>query len=72
MLMKTGDKRPITSALNNLQGAFFTDHNQLAAAAFMVALPDDRRVPRALEAVRPRPDARVDQGLTGRRAGRAG
>ncbi len=39
MLMKTGDKRPITSALNNLQGAFFTDYNQLAAAAFLVALP---------------------------------
>ena len=31
-LMKTGDKRPITSALNNLQGAFFTDQNLLAAA----------------------------------------
>jgi multiple sugar transport system permease protein len=39
MLMKTGDKRPITSALNNLQGAFFTNYNQLAAAAFLVALP---------------------------------
>ncbi len=39
MLMKSGDKRPITSALNNLQGAFFTDYNQLAAAAFLVALP---------------------------------
>ena len=39
MLMRTGDKRPITSALNNLQGAFFTDPNQLAAAAFLVALP---------------------------------
>ena len=30
---------PITSALNNLQGAFFTDHNQLAAGALLVALP---------------------------------
>ncbi len=39
MLMKTGDKRPITSALNNLQGAFFTDYNQLAAAAFIVVVP---------------------------------
>jgi multiple sugar transport system permease protein len=38
-LMSTGAKRPITSALNNLQGAFFTDQNQLAAAAFLVALP---------------------------------
>jgi multiple sugar transport system permease protein len=39
MLMTTGDKRPITSALNNLQGAFFTDQNVLAAASFMVAVP---------------------------------
>jgi multiple sugar transport system permease protein len=39
ILMKTGDKRPITSALNNLQGAFVTDQNQLAAASLIVALP---------------------------------
>ena len=32
VLMKTGDRRPITSALNNLQGQFFTDFNLLAAA----------------------------------------
>ena len=38
-LMKNGDQRPITSALNNLQGAFFTDHNQLAAGALLVAMP---------------------------------
>lgn len=38
-LMVTGGKRPITSALNNIQGAFFTDQNQLAAAAFLVAVP---------------------------------
>ena len=39
ILMKSGDKRPVTSALNNLQGAWFTDNNVLAAAAFLVALP---------------------------------
>jgi len=38
-LMKDGDRRPITSALNNLQGAFFTDQNQLAAASLIVAIP---------------------------------
>src|SRR6185369_15574760 len=27
VLMNTGDKRPITSALNNLRGEFFTDNN---------------------------------------------
>jgi multiple sugar transport system permease protein len=39
MLMKSGAKRPVTAGLNDLQGAFFTDNNQLAAAAFLVALP---------------------------------
>jgi len=39
LLMKTGDKRPITSALNNLQGQFFTDTNMLAAGALLAAIP---------------------------------
>jgi multiple sugar transport system permease protein len=39
VLMRTGDKRPITSALNNLSGQFFTDTNLLAAGAVLVALP---------------------------------
>ena len=39
LLIKTGSKRPITSALNNLQGQFFTNYNILAAAALMVAIP---------------------------------
>jgi multiple sugar transport system permease protein len=39
MLMTTGAKRPITSALNNLTGSFFTDYNLVAAAAFIVAVP---------------------------------
>ena len=39
VLMRTGDKRPITSALNNLTGQFFTDTNLLAAGAVLVALP---------------------------------
>ena len=38
-LMRTGDKRPITSALANLAGEFFRDGNLLAAAAVLVALP---------------------------------
>ncbi|MEU2560881.1 carbohydrate ABC transporter permease [Streptomyces longispororuber] len=33
------DKLPITSALNNLRGQFFTDHNLLAAGSILVALP---------------------------------
>jgi multiple sugar transport system permease protein len=39
LLMKSGDKRPITSALNNLQGQFFTDTNLLAAGALLAAIP---------------------------------
>ncbi len=38
-LMKSGDKRPITSALNNLQGQFFTNFNELAAGALLAAIP---------------------------------
>ncbi len=38
-LMSTGSKRPITSALNNFQGSFFTDQNVLAAMSFIVAVP---------------------------------
>ena len=39
VLMSTGDKMPITSALNNLRGQFFTDYNLLAAGSVIVALP---------------------------------
>jgi multiple sugar transport system permease protein len=39
LLMKTGAKRPITSALDNLQGQFFTDTNLLAAGALLAAIP---------------------------------
>ena len=34
-----GDKFPITSALNNLKGQFFTDYNLLSAGSVLVALP---------------------------------
>jgi multiple sugar transport system permease protein len=39
VLMQTGSKRPITSALNSLQGIFFINTNLIAAAAIMVAIP---------------------------------
>ena len=39
VLVQTGSKRPITSALSNLQGMFFTDNNLIAAGAVLVALP---------------------------------
>jgi multiple sugar transport system permease protein len=38
-LMSTGNKRPITSALQNLQGQFVTNQNMIAAAALMAAIP---------------------------------
>ncbi|HEX6351142.1 MAG TPA: carbohydrate ABC transporter permease [Candidatus Dormibacteraeota bacterium] len=39
VLMKSGDKRPITSALNNLRGSYFTDLNMLAAGCMLAAIP---------------------------------
>jgi len=39
MLLSSGEKRPITSALNGLQGEYFTDTNLVAAAAILAALP---------------------------------
>jgi multiple sugar transport system permease protein len=39
ILISTGDKLPVTSALNNLRGTFFTDYNLLAAGSVIVALP---------------------------------
>ncbi len=39
ILISSGNKLPITAALNNLQGEFFTDNNLLAAGALMTAVP---------------------------------
>ncbi|NUP48599.1 MAG: carbohydrate ABC transporter permease [Catenulispora sp.] len=38
-LISTGDKRPITAALANLQGEFFTNNNLVAAGSLLVAVP---------------------------------
>ncbi len=39
ILMKSGERMPITSALNSLKGNFFVDNNLIAAGAIIVALP---------------------------------
>jgi multiple sugar transport system permease protein len=39
MLIKSGDKRPITAALNNLQGSFFVDPTLVAAGSLLAAIP---------------------------------
>lgn len=39
VFVSDGDKLPVTSALNNLRGQFFTDYNLLAAGSVLVALP---------------------------------
>lgn len=39
VLISTGNKRPITSALANLQGQYFTNQNLLAAGALITAIP---------------------------------
>jgi multiple sugar transport system permease protein len=38
-LISTGNRRPITSALNNLQGQFVANQNMIAAAALIAAIP---------------------------------
>jgi multiple sugar transport system permease protein len=38
-LMRTGAKYPITTALNNLRGEFFTDNNLIAAGSVIIAIP---------------------------------
>jgi multiple sugar transport system permease protein len=38
-LMSSGDKRPVTSALANLQGQFVSDQNLIAAGALIAAVP---------------------------------
>jgi len=39
ILISTGLKRPITSALNNLQGEFFVNNNLIAAGAVLACVP---------------------------------
>lgn len=39
VLMTTGAKRPITTALQNLSGVFFTDNNLIAAGSLLAAIP---------------------------------
>jgi multiple sugar transport system permease protein len=39
VFIQSGDKRPITSALANLEGVFFGDSNLIAAGAMLAALP---------------------------------
>ena len=39
VLFSHGDKRPITSALNNLQGQFFINNNLIAAGALLACIP---------------------------------
>ncbi|MDN3023873.1 carbohydrate ABC transporter permease [Streptomyces sp. S.PB5] len=39
VLISTGENMPITSALNNLSGTYFTDPNLVAAGALLTAIP---------------------------------
>ena len=39
VLLQSGDKFPITSSLNNLQGRFFVDYNLLSAGSVLAMLP---------------------------------
>ena len=39
VLLQSGDKFPVTSALNNLKGQYFTDYNLLSAGSVLIAIP---------------------------------
>ena len=39
VLMRSGDKFPVTSSLNNLRGQFFTDNNLVSAGSVIAAAP---------------------------------
>ncbi|WP_121192952.1 carbohydrate ABC transporter permease [Motilibacter peucedani] len=39
VLVQSGDKKPITSALANLHGQYFTNNNLIAAASLLTAIP---------------------------------
>lgn len=39
MLISTGENMPVTSALKNLSGQYFTDPNLVAAGALLTAIP---------------------------------
>ena len=39
VLVQTGEKRPIVSALSNLEGVYFKDDNLIAAGAMLAAIP---------------------------------
>ena len=63
LLLKTGAKRPITSALNNLQGEFFINNNLIAAGALLAAIPPIIVFIVLQKQFVARPHARLDQGL---------
>ena len=64
LLMKSGERMPITSALNSLKGNFFVDNNLIAAGAIIVGAAHDDRLLRRPEAVHQRPDPGLDEGLS--------
>ena len=62
VLMRTGDKFPVTSSLNNLRGEFFTDNNLVAAGVGAGRDPHAGHLLPAAEAVRLGADAGRHQG----------
>ena len=65
ILIKDGNRRPITSALNNLQGAVLHRHNLLAAGALLAAIPTILVLPRPVRSSSSAACRWVRQGLAG-------
>ncbi len=66
MLFKSGDKRPITAALNNLSGHVLHRPDAGGGAVGDRGRADDRALPDSAAILHQRPDARFGQGLTRR------
>ena len=64
VLLQSGDKFPITSSLNSLQGQFFTDYNLLSAGSVLAHAARVDHLLRAAAAVRVRPDAGEHEGMS--------
>ncbi len=63
LLIQTGDRLPVTTAINNLKGQFLDNYNLISAGATDHRDPRPDRLPGAATAIRRRPDSRRQQGL---------
>ena len=64
LFIQSGNRLPVTTAINNLQGQFLSNYNLLAAGAMITVIPTLIIYLVAAAAVRRRPHARSEQGMS--------